>query len=413
MRFSFIVAMLVLFVLPKPVVGQSDPADPNLHLFIEPNSFTVYVSSAESVSLIGLGFRYVDSRGLISTTRLMAFFNELLLSDGIAQPQSCFIFVQQGTTPVLPGLCADRDKVFRKLVAPVDVFWYDFLTNRLRDISIVSIDTPTKQICTAADVDCAITYIAPADQISSSTPNESSVQAIGFVPIKQNASWTPITHTFNNVDMVLVPSGCFLMGSDQGDPDEQPVHHQCFDKPFWIDVYEVTNADYGSSGAFKASSNPRDNVNWFEAKAFCESRNARLPTEVEWEYAGRGPDNLVYPWGNDYNGRNVVDLNSSTGKSAAVGSRPNGVSWVGAFDLSGNLWEWVSSIRQPYPYVADASRENNEDTKSYRAMRGGSWKTPNHERTRLSFRSYADSVTREDWLGFRCVRDFQPEDLPS
>jgi formylglycine-generating enzyme required for sulfatase activity len=164
--------------------------------------------------------------------------------------------------------------------------------------------------------------------------------------VVSNSDWVPIEQDFDSVKLVLVPVGCFMMGSDNGSKDEQPVHEQCFEEPFWIDKYEVTNEQYGSIKCDSSSSNPkqpRNCVDWFEAKAFCEKQGARLPTEQEWEYAARGPDSLVYPWGNDWNDNYAVWDGNSGYITAEVGSRPEGVSWVGAYDMSGNVWEWTSS----------------------------------------------------------------------
>jgi formylglycine-generating enzyme required for sulfatase activity len=90
---------------------------------------------------------------------------------------------------------------------------------------------------------------------------------------------------------------------------EQPASQVCFDEPFWIDKYEVTNAQYGSTGCEDWSSEPdqpRNCVSWFDTRDFCAARDAHLPTEAEWEYAARGPDALVYPWGNEWNSQLAV-----------------------------------------------------------------------------------------------------------
>ena len=156
-----------------------------------------------------------------------------------------------------------------------------------------------------------------------------------------NDNWVPVIQEFDGVEMVLVPAGCFEMGN--GDySNERPVSKQCFDESFWIDRYEVTNEQYGSYGCREYSSQPdqpRNCVDWFDARDFCEKLGGRLPSEAEWEYAARGPDNLKYPWGNDFVADNVAYNVNSPSETANVGSYPDGMSWVGAYDLSGNLLE--------------------------------------------------------------------------
>lgn len=220
-----------------------------------------------------------------------------------------------------------------------------------------------------------------------------------------NNKWTPVVQSFDNVEMVKVPPGCFDMGSVQGRRDERPVTRICIDKAFWIDRFEVTNEQYGSEGAYKGPKRPRENLTWFEARDHCLKRGARLPTEAEWEFAARGPDSLLYPWGN-----RLIDTNLRYDKNATdtadVGTYPAGVSWVGAYDLSGNVWEWVSSLYRPYPYSATDGREDMSDTTSKRVYRGG-WYSYIDLASSAVMRFQSVPV-KYDWrIGFRCARDDQ------
>jgi formylglycine-generating enzyme required for sulfatase activity len=225
--------------------------------------------------------------------------------------------------------------------------------------------------------------------------------ASGLVPIPHNADWTPHYDTFNGFEMALVPIGCFMMGSTDGEDDEKPVNQQCFDQPFWIDRYEVTNQQYGSEGN---SNRPRAGVTWFQARDFCVQRGARLPTEREWEYAARGPSNLVYPWGNDFVPDNVVYSGNSNQQSADVGSRHKGDSWVDASDLSGNLWEWVSSVYQPYPYKTDDGRELDTDSTAIRRLLRGGSGLDYGSAVRASDRFDVAPTYAAGSIGFRCAR---------
>lgn len=231
---------------------------------------------------------------------------------------------------------------------------------------------------------------------------------IARLGVNANAEWTPVVETFDGVEMVLVPAGCFMMGSNEGDNDEQPVHEQCFDEPFWIDRFEVTNAQYGSSGRWSDDDRPRETIDWSDAKTHCEGRGARLPTEAEWEYAARGPDSLVYPWGDDFVADNVVYVENSGGETAEVGTRPAGASWVGAHDMSGNVREWTSTIYDveafPYPYNSADGREDGNRLDVRRVLRGGSFVVTSYNlRSASRGRSYPDSGSTFG-VGFRCAR---------
>lgn len=219
--------------------------------------------------------------------------------------------------------------------------------------------------------------------------------------------WEPVIQEFDGVEMVLVPAGCFVMGS-LFSQDEQPTHEICFDRPFWIDRYEVTNRQYDELSGVRegesmstVASRPRANITWFRAHDFCEQRGMRLPTETQWEYAARGPDSLIYPWGNLFIADNVVFHGNAEGTSS-VGGRHSGKSWVGSYDMSGNVYEWTSTSYAPYPYIFDDGREDNGEPNLPRVFRGGSFdsiddlvRAANRDRVSPSFSS--------EKIGFRCV----------
>lgn len=246
--------------------------------------------------------------------------------------------------------------------------------------------------------------------------------------VLRNADWTPVERTFDGVTMVLVPAGCFTMGStdeeqafaqslglrDRNVPDEGPAHEICFESAFWLDKYEVTQAQaaalngvFAQPSSFAGDNRPVDMASWFEARDFCALRGMRLPTEAEWEYAARGPDGLIFPWGNEWVAENAVwnreQINSRLG-TVDVGSIPEGASWVGALDMSGNVWEWTSSAFGPYPY--DASREASpDDAEIGRARRGGSWFGAYPVGLRAAYRLDSTPDFVDFFNGFRCARD--------
>ena len=253
-------------------------------------------------------------------------------------------------------------------------------------------------------------------------------------PVTRNADWQPLSRIYENTTMVLVPPGCFMMGSSEAQIDaafaqcelnlgsgqcqrewfekEGPPTRICFAQPFWLDETEVTNAQYGSSSpAFTyRAERPREMVDWFDAQAYCQDRGGRLPTEAEWEYAARGPDGLAYPWGNTFVADNSVYVNNSGGRTQGVRERPAGVSWVGAYDLSGNVREWTSSLFMAYPYAATDGREDPNDVTNPRAVRGGSWFVIPVSLRATDRTSVGPEIA--DWnIGFRCVRDFEPADM--
>jgi formylglycine-generating enzyme required for sulfatase activity len=217
-----------------------------------------------------------------------------------------------------------------------------------------------------------------------------------------NAAWTPAIQTIDGVEMVYVPAGCFIMGNADGRRDERPPHEVCIINGFWLDRTEVTNTQYGSDGPYVGENRPRTNVTWQEARAHCQTRGARLPTEAEWEYAARGPESWLYPWGNAFN-TDYLAYDRNQAEPIDVGSLPAGASWVGALDLSGNVWEWVNTEHRRYPYVADDGRENTDDLTTERVYRSGRASYQDLATSGpVRFRAAADA---RDWfIGFRCTK---------
>jgi formylglycine-generating enzyme required for sulfatase activity len=256
--------------------------------------------------------------------------------------------------------------------------------------------------------------------------------------------------------MVYVPAGEFMMGSESGDDDEQPVHVVSLDG-FWIDQTEITVAEFrhfvsetghettaedqGWAWVWVESANdwqevdgaawnqpsgpgseanpdhPVTQVSWHDAFAYCAWAGARLPTEAEWEYASRGPEALTYPWGNQFDGallnycdRRCLlewaddDRDDGYVLTAPVGSYPGGASWCGALGMAGNVWEWGQDWYGS-EYYGDSPSRNPAGPSSgeYRTLRGGSW--ADHPSTgRGANRDWYGPADTGSDTGFRCAR---------
>ena len=262
-------------------------------------------------------------------------------------------------------------------------------------------------------------------------------------PVTSTNQWTPIERTINGVPMVLVPAGSFRLGNTSAEYDQLmtlclnrlssagcsglfdasvPSTEITISTPFWIDKTEVTNeALYGNTG----DNLPATNLDWTMAQNHCVAQGGRLPTESEWEYAARGPDNLLFPWGNTWDNRsrvNYCDLNCVSSwndtsytdgyaEKSPVGAYPNGASWVGALDMSGNVWEWTSTIYRSYPYSATDGRENTATTTTQRTLRGGAWTWIVAQTSTSARATHISSGPYTTYYGFRCVREYQNGDL--
>jgi len=221
----------------------------------------------------------------------------------------------------------------------------------------------------------------------------------------------------NGVQMVLVPAGEFTMGSESGYEDERPAHTLSVDD-FYIDKYEVTNLFYKACVDAGVCESPMDLrhydnsrynnhpvvfVNWYMAGTYCTWRDARLPTEAEWEKAARGDDRRIYSWGNDFDPMRANVFLSGLSDTNAVGMYENGKSPFGIYDLTGNVREWTSSLYQPYPYVSKDGREDQMSTDE-RVIRGGSFDNSDVDtRTTSRFPFKPSEFSIGD--GFRCAKD--------
>jgi formylglycine-generating enzyme required for sulfatase activity len=312
-----------------------------------------------------------------------------------------------------------------------------------------------------------------ATEVPTAQPTEAPTLALTAVPITKDMpadaslgdAWT---RPADGMMMVYVPPGEFQMGSTDDEVDyalplcreyqsacgrdwferEQPAHTVALDG-FWIDRTEVTNAQFAAflneegnqeegglnwlilesdgclvehvDGEFQPKSGYSDHpvvmVSWYGAAAYCRWAGGRLPTEAQWEYAARGPEGRLFPWGNEMDGTrlNYCDANCDLGylqpsdesfddgyvRSAPIGSYPAGASWVGALDMAGNVWEWAANWYEEYP----SERQENPtgpSTGDRLVLRGGAWFSSWYE-VRTAHRGKTHPYLTDIGFGFRCV----------
>jgi formylglycine-generating enzyme required for sulfatase activity len=235
----------------------------------------------------------------------------------------------------------------------------------------------------------------------------------------------------DGMTMVYIPEGEFLMGPSSTDPnvwiDEHPQHTVALDA-YWIDQTEVTNAQYALCVAAGVCVTPEKTVSfsgrdyygnstygdypviyvsWEDADRYCNWAGRRLPSEAEWEKAGRGeyPSDRIYPWGNQLPNCERANYRGCSTDTEPVGAYSDGVSPYGVFNMIGNVWEWVNDW-----YVSDYYLESPDinppgpTSGTNKALRGGGWLSQDLSTLRVSNRSYAiiNGRDRAD-VGFRCA----------
>jgi len=273
------------------------------------------------------------------------------------------------------------------------------------------------------------------------------------------------------MDMVLVKAGEFMMGSDDGDGNEKPVHKVKISQPYYIGKYDVTVAQFRafadavkfqteaekqnkgwtvkngkwqevtgvtwrSPGFTQEDNHPVVVVTWNDAQDFCKWASSvaqlsklrytvRLPTEAEWEYAARGPKGLKYPWGDKWEGitANVADaslrragFNMQWGEIkeddgypfTSPGGAFKNASWCGAYDMAGNVWQWCQdNWSDKYYGESPAVDPQGPATGGDRVLRGGSWHS-GPAHCRSARRDVGNPGHRNAGVGFRVVVESAP-----
>lgn len=224
-------------------------------------------------------------------------------------------------------------------------------------------------------------------------------------------------------EMVLIPSGEFLMGSEEGPSDSRPLR-RVFVSAFWIDRQEVTNGQYRQCLEGGGCGPPKDreafddpqrvrhavtNVTWTQARAYCQWAGKRLPSEAEWEKAARGTDGRRYPWGNDEEVILRAKARASE-KPSSDGIAPLAVqleqaSPYGVYDMVGGVSEWVRDwYAEDFYRTAPARDPQGPLRGSFRVLRGGGW-TEGALELRVSYRGWDEMTYWGPTLGFRCAND--------
>ncbi|MBN1451681.1 MAG: SUMF1/EgtB/PvdO family nonheme iron enzyme [Anaerolineales bacterium] len=261
----------------------------------------------------------------------------------------------------------------------------------------ISTESPTKFPLTP-------TFTPESEPTATKTPGEHDV---GSTMISEKDGMT----------MVYVPAGEFQMGSENGDSSEKPLHAVDLDS-FWMDRTEVTHAMYArcvnDSGCYEPSNekyydydyadHPMVNVSWYDAVNYCKWAERRLPSEEEWEKAAQGGLKVqVYPWGYQepvceqgvYNGAQHSNCGERT---VSVGSF--GENGYGLYDMAGNVWEWVNDWYDAYPGGDESA--SSDFGRTYRVLRGGSWKD-NESFLRTASRGRYNPTSVFNNIGFRCA----------
>ncbi|MBI4854463.1 MAG: SUMF1/EgtB/PvdO family nonheme iron enzyme [Acidobacteria bacterium] len=236
-------------------------------------------------------------------------------------------------------------------------------------------------------------------------------------PLKTSSTSSPGTDIEG---MVLIKGGSFKMGYNLSEKDDKTKfvgpEYEATVEDFYIDKTEISNQDYKKfidatkhpsppgwkNNQFPAGTDlyPVTDVTLADAEAYAKWASKRLPTEKEWEYAARGSDGRIYPWGKNWQNGVAISAELKEDAPRTVGSLPKGASPFGVLDMAGNVWEWTSDKFSPYPNNKEVVDPKLRDTI---VIRGGSFKS-NQKVLTTYVRNFVPPDFKGDILGFRCVK---------
>lgn len=265
-------------------------------------------------------------------------------------------------------------------------------------------------------------------RIATATMPASGMEQTRVMPAMGLVGGNPLEFS-NDLGMrfIHIGAGEFTMGStDSESPDnERPAHRVRLTRPYWIAQTPVTNAQYEQFDpdhrqrrpAWSGDDHPVVCVSWAEAVAFClwlsqrDGREYRLPTEAQWEYAARGADGRIFPWGNFWDPKRCNSADESAGgrQTTPVGQFPEGASPHGVLDMAGNVWEWCADWFAPgYGSEAPQADPLGPVAGNDRVCRGGSWM--NHAYScRTTMRARRTPDFSDNYIGFRVACVSGPE----
>jgi formylglycine-generating enzyme required for sulfatase activity len=289
--------------------------------------------------------------------------------------------------------------------------------------------------------ECFECHLPDKDRPTASPTNETPYATVSLIsnPAVPRKALKPSPARIIPEEMIFIPPGEFLMGNGgrplaegEGDPDETPAHH-VYVPGFWMDRYEVTNAQYSkfvratryrlpklwANGAYppEKANHPVVYVDWYDANNYCHWAGKRLPSEAEWEKAARGKDGRHFPWGNlfDPKAANTPQywlVKHQKGDTMTVGSFENGKSPYGLYDMAGNVYEWTADWYMPYPGNEVPNIHYGEKN---RILRGGSWydclsygcglSSPVYNRSRFN------PEVKNKSFGFRCAKSSEDREI--